>query len=386
MVSTTRIYFPFILCWCSSFAFYSWNFHFPNGTKDIRAKPTRVEFETFPQPSCSSCPLHFDLDVLVKPFNQQHCLFVIDNYVNVDVTPPTTAVIIRFPKPVRLKLFYYSIHPYESMMWSTNDALLDKYINPYVRYTTLQEALKVLNGRPIKKDHIIYYFMDKILDISVKDDLYPFEGLHKNFSDLMHLFQSTSLHPEIYQLVFQPLQYLFQAMSRNESFDLQMYQGRSGKLRSLYADAQDKLIINSLVSCNKFAFILSEPSCQKFKEFVDRSGKAIVDIDKEVYFQSEIGIDFVGSVSLAFVKRLGGMQQSGIVDRWQKFLSNLKVGKYEQAELRPVKITGNIVVIFSVMLCGELIGGFVFIFETRWIFARYVAYRLGKPMLFCANV
>lgn len=200
--------------------------------------------------------------------------------------------------------------------------------------------------------------------ISVSDWLSTFHD-HINLTDKTTLWTSTTLHPEIKEIMLKPLYDLVNTVRGSVSVT---YHGEKIKLdtmKSWFFKEEEKVLMKTLAACSKSAIVMNELDCQKYKETLYRQENVNLDVGTEVYSQFPIGVDFVGYVDLPFVRRLWGMQQSGIGDWLTNLVGKLRETGYEKGKVKPAKISGNILVIFLLFITGVVLGCLAFVLEIR---------------------
>lgn len=256
----------------------------------------------------------------------------------------------------------------KNVMYSFHDA---RGLEKGLERISLDKEAKTIYQVDWDGKHRIQIRVSKYLKIYAADDfLHSDTGKDKNLSDTKMLWNSTKLHHNTKELLLRPVNNLIDAMSKNQTFNLGLKTSgeltESTRLKSMYSSIRENFVIEAISQCKKAAFIIDEPKCQYYARFIEQKWNKAVDIGTEVYFPTKIGINFAGLVGLSFLRRLGGMQQSGIVEWWTHILKSSFIGRKEK-ELQPVKISGNVLVIFSLLLLGEIVGVLVFTFEIQYI-------------------
>lgn len=126
--------------------------------------------------------------------------------------------------------------------------------------------------------------------------------------------------------------------------------------RDVLQQREGKVLFSFLKSCSKSALILPEYLCHTYARSLSKHSKHVY-VGKEIYPTSASVVFVAGLVPNFVIKRLKNIATGGIWD-WHPKLEVSRHGfKKSQGSLNPEKpnMSGNILVVFSILPCGFLL-------------------------------
>lgn len=152
---------------------------------------------------------------------------------------------------------------------------------------------------------------------------------------------------------------------------------RGDEMSGKYFQTERELLYSELNKCERTALALPQNLCHEFAKKLKLNGQAI-SIGKESFVQFWNGFIFSGIVPLGIFSRIRRFAQSGIQARWEQLLtglSNLIEGEDGTIAPNPARLTGNIAVLFLLLVTGYLVSMMRFLFEMAWFSAKKVLTR-----------
>lgn len=137
------------------------------------------------------------------------------------------------------------------------------------------------------------------------------------------------------------------------------------ELKTKYESDESSIFSEALLRCNKTAILV--PSVEAFSYWRELSASGQDgDIGVDTIGGGLIGINIVGSVNNGFIRRLWGMQQSGIIKWWHMIVApGQKVDTTRPNDNGSgAKLTGNITILFFVLIFGAMLSCLVFLLEA----------------------
>lgn len=125
-------------------------------------------------------------------------------------------------------------------------------------------------------------------------------------------------------------------------------------------------LFESVKNCRGAALILRDHLCNKVHQDLVKLKVNNASIGKEMYSDVNFFFELKGHVSDSILKRIKGISASGIWDFLLRLVSNVPTDHHNpQSPPRPASIHGNIIVIFSLWISGEMVSIVWFLFEIR---------------------
>lgn len=195
----------------------------------------------------------------------------------------------------------------------------------------------------------------------------------------MDLVKQSRLHPKIPYLIgyfAQTLSPFYQINYRRavEYFD-DGDKKYDGVFQKWFYELEEQVLEDELLVCNKTAVLLPQFKARSFaRKLLKQKASLPVSISKESYSPFYIHAIVRGFVPPYMLRNIQGIQQAGVLEWWVKYIdSSEKVPISQQKPIEAPKITGSILVVFILLICGCSIGFLVFIIEVRcwiWRFAK----------------
>ncbi len=148
---------------------------------------------------------------------------------------------------------------------------------------------------------------------------------------------------------------------------------------------QVQVSMNLLSKCNKTAILASETRIWKYETHLKLLGISKLSIGREALLAERIGFQPFGWLPDFIRKRIRGMENSGILDWWNHFVSvhlvriravsrkykdvyetQTQVSKRENFRGK-TEMTGNIRVIFFALMIGNFVAFCIILFELVWV-------------------
>lgn len=205
------------------------------------------------------------------------------------------------------------------------------------------------------------------LELAVQSDVSRTEAdrlLQGEQSDVIsYLFNASNLHPDVFPQILSHIENVTKYPKQIQQHDAQQF---VKNISSWYSSNEKQILLKELGACSKSAVIAPTLMAAEFKQNLRTSG-IDVDIGQDVLASGLTGVDVLGVVSLAFMRRLWGMRESGITNWWQNYLDPFRVIPItsDHVVVSAPKISGNILVIFTVWAVGVLVSTLAFVFEQR---------------------
>lgn len=193
------------------------------------------------------------------------------------------------------------------------------------------------------------------------------KGNRRNQSILGRLFVSSSVHPNsrmaLENLVTAVLPIINIRLSeRTWKFACDTL---PSQIRKVFWRKEKYWVSNDLQLCNKTATVLPEHHCYKEADAAKRKGVEFVSVGKEVYGGHNIVFDVKNKGSHVLLQRLSHVKGSGIIEWLIKTVAQNKSYVNEHSLFWPVKLAGNIQILFILLFAGMLAAMVIFVSEKR---------------------
>ncbi|CAL8130182.1 unnamed protein product [Orchesella dallaii] len=162
-------------------------------------------------------------------------------------------------------------------------------------------------------------------------------------------------------------------------------------VRTLFTKWQKIHSFEVLKRCNKTALILPSYLCHRFaKKLSSEILEEHIYVSKQVLYEQSFHVRLRGFIKLGELKRIKRIEASGIWEFWLQLFRDgtLYVEKQARNELKKPTMSGNISVIFSVLIVGFVVGTLVFLVEVRnslWCVIRYALNATKQFIGLCLN-
>lgn len=136
--------------------------------------------------------------------------------------------------------------------------------------------------------------------------------------------------------------------------------------RKMFLSLQEDSIQNQLRKCNREAFVLPQSKCDELSQWLSDKNvpTSNLNVGKELLSNSTIGISFVGLLPSHVGRKIWrSLEQAGIW-KWLVAVTRTKVFFNSNEQVAPAKLSGNILVIFTLLLGGLLLSSFCLIMEA----------------------
>lgn len=238
-----------------------------------------------------------------------------------------------------------------------------------------------------------YYMADNRTEITVQAEVSQLENERRRRNEthdwLRRLYKIATVPEKSFELILSNFRAVTDFPSRIylSNFSQVLYD-----LEQRYHSDEVNIIKVELLSNKSIAVLLPTNIAVRLKRHLNLLGY-VADIGKEAFTSGVSAISFGPTVSIPFIKRLWGMQESGIINWWHHFLDplhseNVQVGGPAPLPITAAKISGNIVIVFVVWSGGLIIAtiismlefGIVHGLETRSTISLYLALHLSTLM------
>lgn len=138
-------------------------------------------------------------------------------------------------------------------------------------------------------------------------------------------------------------------------------------LRNTFSHWQDVKLLDNLRSCRSAAVLLPEHISEEYRKVLHHERKFAY-VSKQRYPRKPNGISFAGLLTRSFIVKVGSLVNSGIINRWENLYS---FGLYTRSVLthegfNATKLSGSIILIFKVLIVGNLTALTVFLLEKGY--------------------
>ncbi len=159
-------------------------------------------------------------------------------------------------------------------------------------------------------------------------------------------------------------------------------------LRTKAWDAEHDKLIRFISECNQNALIVPEDLrlANNIGKGLQRNGTSNVYVGKEQYSNISISVFISGWVKPAVLVRMEHIKQAGIWDWMPKFFRSTQkyLSKEGNLEVEKPTMSGNIVLLFFILLYGAIAAIVLFLIEIRIALYDGVLYTISKiSRLFC---
>lgn len=169
-------------------------------------------------------------------------------------------------------------------------------------------------------------------------------------------------------------------LSEHPQIDNYNYTFRNEALRkifSIFKEREDKLFYDRLNRCDKVAIVLPAHLCYHHLEKL-KIGK-YVSVGTEAFQDVEWMFTLNGIIPVEIPKRIKGIHEGGIWDRWLQMVKRKEV-RAGNAEITAARLDGNIILIFLLWVVGLVVSVVCILMECRlviWYFINTTGH-LGK--------
>ncbi|CAL8098169.1 unnamed protein product [Orchesella dallaii] len=180
------------------------------------------------------------------------------------------------------------------------------------------------------------------------------------YKKLERLRKNTKLLPRFWELF------------SNVQDQLKNYSGSKGYYKvfqSWLLKLQERHALEVLKECNKVAIVLPALTCNQIAKNLSRNENLVdVFVGKKVLYDRAFKVSITGSVSVNQVMRAKRVLGSGIWDFWFQIFQYqelFNVDKSSETQLEAPSMSGNISVVFTIILFGFVCSIIVFVIEVR---------------------
>ncbi|CAL8124493.1 unnamed protein product [Orchesella dallaii] len=182
----------------------------------------------------------------------------------------------------------------------------------------------------------------------------------KEYDRLERLWNNTKLLPNFWKLY------------KNVQDEVRKYSGPEYYYRvfqSALLKLQERHSFEVLKECNKVAVILPALTCNQIANNLSRNENlADVFVGKEVLYDRAFRVKISGSVSVNLIMRAKWVMGSGIWDFWSQIFEHRELfneDKSSETQLKAPSMSGNISVVFTIILFGIVCSLVVFVLEAH---------------------
>lgn len=150
-------------------------------------------------------------------------------------------------------------------------------------------------------------------------------------------------------------------------------------LNGEYADIEKEFLFDSLNKCNRTAVLLYSMEAESFAR---RLTLARGNTGRETYFQRYFAFEMSGLVSPEILSRLSRIKGSGLIEWWANITEHILLTKlltHTSTPMPPLpnhptrtSLSGNIIVLFYVIICGLVLGSLLMFVELVWKHGRVI--------------
>ncbi|CAL8130212.1 unnamed protein product [Orchesella dallaii] len=148
-------------------------------------------------------------------------------------------------------------------------------------------------------------------------------------------------------------------------------------VRRLFTKWQKIHSFEVLKGCNKTALILPSYLCHRFAQKLSSEIlEERIYVSKQVLFEQSFHVRLHGFIKLGELKRIKGIEASGIWEFWLQLFGDgtLYIEKQARNELKRPTMSGNIYVIFSILMVGLAVGTLLFLMEVLKNICSFIKY------------
>lgn len=176
----------------------------------------------------------------------------------------------------------------------------------------------------------------------------------KSYVQMTELLNKTRLHPNIFNWTIE----VYNALNKSGSEDT----------RKLMETSEDKKLLQSLKTLETCAVIAPLAKVSKYLSSLKRYNVTTCHIGEDRFGKIGTGFKLVGLIPPYITLRLRIMQESGIWKWWERLVTAIEtrdgaILQPERQEVKKATLDGNIIVIFTVVLVGNLLGILTFLLE-----------------------
>ncbi|CAL8124424.1 unnamed protein product [Orchesella dallaii] len=182
----------------------------------------------------------------------------------------------------------------------------------------------------------------------------------KEYDRLERLWNNTKLLPNFWKLY------------KNVQDEVRKYSGPEYYyivFQSSLLKLQERHSFEVLKECNKVAVILPALTCNQIANNLSRNENlADVFVGKEVLYDRAFRVKISGSVSVNLIMRAKWVMGSGIWDFWSQIFEHRELfneDKSSETQLKAPSMSGNISVVFTIILFGIVCSLVVFVLEAH---------------------
>lgn len=197
---------------------------------------------------------------------------------------------------------------------------------------------------------------------SAMSDLYSDQFHTKENSGILELLGiRVSVHP---YMLTHCLSHVDNVTSYPAKFNFEALEELNREVVEWYFETEKSLLIETIAKCEKVAVIATSLTLTTIQRSL-ATRNIPVDIGTEYITNGIKGIKLDGNLGPKLFKRLWGMRESGIINWWHIYLDPYRDLRNtpDITPVSPAKISGNILVVFVVLMVGISISGLVFLLE-----------------------
>lgn len=139
------------------------------------------------------------------------------------------------------------------------------------------------------------------------------------------------------------------------------------RIKAEFFANEQAILIDELHKCHNLAVILPTWKAIKYKDELNMRGRP-VDIGREAFSSGIVAVFVDGYVTLEYMRRVGAVQEAGIINWWHQLLdpSRDRLTETDTVPVSAPKLTGNILLIFM-LWCYGLSGCLVILCLEVWV-------------------
>lgn len=150
---------------------------------------------------------------------------------------------------------------------------------------------------------------------------------------------------------------LLSQLSNVKRSGLRIGMPKSEALKSKYTKWEEWCLLSELRKCTRMVVFLPEVVAKIYKMLFQATSNDRLDIGTEVIKRNMTGISFKGMIKRSTQARHRAIQQAGILMRWEKLyrFDLNKEASNDRNQVTPAKLSGHILVIFTVFFVGNIL-------------------------------
>ncbi len=278
--------------------------------------------------------------------------------------------------------------PYEKFqeLLENNFTILTRSAYIYYDYGSLLYSTRIRNNGLLQNltkvsPHCLTYKREFPHMLSLTSEVYEWDKAStyngENSVTLTSILNHTKLHPSMEKILVEKIKpFNLKSNYKHQSSHFTDY------MRNNVWQAENSVLLDFISKCNKTAIVAPDFVVNELGRRLISNNTSNVYVSKESYSSISTSLVFSGWITRTVLNRFWWVKESGLWDWWTKFIKSSKVFNEEISSnkkgLERPSMSGNIFMLFVMLLFGGVASGILFVCEMYIVVIRYLKQRRYK--------